>query len=322
MALAALFLGTVASIPPAAAGPWEAELGTDVAKLAGDAKISMMNGDSGGLESGKGLVPYLKALGGPPKRVALLSFYTWDSGNKKEKSYSFYGGGYKYQTTNTIRQKVDAQELDKMAAELHEAAIGGLREEFAAVGMQLLTPEEYLDTPAKREAYQTFKVEEGGMGKLFSVLQSKDAEEWQWGSPGGYRVVKLSTVGDARGNNYALATTGIGVGTLANTVGHDFARALGVDAVVILYNVVQFDKSHIRLRGAYMYMFGPNPVPDTGQGSYWRGHEYSGVYLRTDVDFIEVAKDGSAVAVDYDGYGIVGRALGRRMAQHVQGKTL
>jgi hypothetical protein len=152
-------LGICGAVAPAAAGPFDAELGTDVAKLAGDAKISMMNGDSAGLESGKGLVPYLKALGGPPKRVALLSFYTWDSGNKKEKSYTFYGGGYKYQTTNTIRQKVDAQELDKMAAELHEAAIGGLREEFAAVGMQLLTPEEYLDTPAKLEAYQTFKVE-------------------------------------------------------------------------------------------------------------------------------------------------------------------
>lgn len=146
-------------------------------------------------------MPNLKALGGPPKRVALLSFYTWDSGNKKEKSCTFHGGGYKYQASNTIRQKVDAHELDKMAAELHEAAIGGLREEFAAVGMQLLTPEEYLDTPAKLEAYQTFEVEEGGMGKLFGALQGKSAEQWQWGAPGGYRIVKLSTVGDARGNN-------------------------------------------------------------------------------------------------------------------------
>jgi hypothetical protein len=59
----------------------------------------------------------------------------------------------------------------------------------AAAGMQLLTPEEYLDTPVKLESYQTFRVEKGGMGKLFGALQSKSAEEWQWGAPGGYRIV-------------------------------------------------------------------------------------------------------------------------------------
>jgi hypothetical protein len=70
----------------ALAGPFQDELGSDPNLLAGDVKLSLMNGDDDGAESGKGTVPYLKATGGPPKRVALLSFYVYDCGNHKEKS--------------------------------------------------------------------------------------------------------------------------------------------------------------------------------------------------------------------------------------------
>jgi hypothetical protein len=222
---------------------------------------------------------------------------------------------------NTYRLAVDASELDKLATELHAAAIGPLKEEFAAVGMQLLTPAEFLDTPAKQEAFQSTKVEVGGMGALMGFLQKGAAEEWQWGTPDGYRLIKLATAGDARGNNYSLALQGMGVGSLANTAGHDLAKAIGVDAVLIMYNIVQAESTSIRLRGSYLYMFGPNPVANTGQSMYYPGQQYSGAYLRTDVDFIKTDKDGKALETDYAGFGIVGRALGMRMAQHIKGKT-
>jgi hypothetical protein len=70
-----------------------------------------------------------------------------------------------------------------------------------------------------------------------------------------------------------------------------------------------------------MYMFGPNPVANTGQSMYYPGQQYSGAYLRTDVDFIKTDKDGKALETDYAGFGIVGRALGMRMAQHIKKKT-
>jgi len=316
----AVVLGVMGSIAPASAGPFADELGSDVAKLAADAKISMMNGDGKGLESGKGLVPYLKALGAPPKRVALVSFYAWDCGNKKESSYRIYGGDYVYRVDNTRRISVDEKALDMLANELHDASLGSLKDAFASVGMQLLAPAEFLDTPARQDAYAAAKVEQGGMASLFGVLQSKSAEEWQWGAPDGYRVMRMATVGDLRGNNFALSTTGIGVAKLADSVGYDLAKALRVDAVVILYNVIQAEKSAIRLRGTYMYMFGPNPVPDTGQGSYWKGQQYSGVYLRTDVPFVKTDKEGHLVDADYAGYAIVAQAVGTRMAQHVRSK--
>lgn len=322
IAAALTTLSFILVVRTALAGPFESELGTDAAKVAADVKISMMNGDSNGVPSGKGLVPYLKALGGPPKRVGLVSFYAWDHGNKKENSYNFYNNEYTYRVDVTRRHSVDdTLPTSMLAAELHDAGIGALKEEFAAVGMQLLTPAEFLDTAEKKQAYESIKVEAGGMDKLFGLLQSKDEGIWQWGVPGGYRLIKLTTVNDPRGNNFALATTGIGVAKVADSVGYDLAKNLGLDAVVILYNVVQAEPTTIRLRGSYLYMFGPNPVADTGQGSYWRGQQYSGVYLRTDVDFIKTDKKGNLVEDEYAGYAIVARAIGSRMAQHVKKKS-
>jgi hypothetical protein len=303
------------------AGPFADELGTDPVKLSQAVKLSMMNGDGDGAESGKGPVPYLKALGAPPKRVALISHYVYDCGNHKEKSYRFYGGDYVYRVDTNRSINVDAADIDKLATELHDAGIAPLKQAFAAAGMDLLTPAEYLDTPEKKAAYDAAKIEGGGMDALFGALQSKAATQWQWGTADGYRLFKLTTVGDVRGNNFALAATGAGVGKLAHSAGHDLAKALGVDAVVIAYDVVQAEEESFRLRGAYMYMFGPNPVPDTGQGLYWDGHQYSGVFLRTDVDFIKTDKKGNLLSADYEGYGLVSAALGTRMAQHLQAKT-
>lgn len=314
-----LVLG-LAAVGVANAGSFQEELGSDAAKLAGSVKLSLMNGDGDGAESGRGPTPYLKGLGAPPKRVALISSYVYDCGNHKEKSYRLYGGDYVYRVNTRRSRNVAADDIGRLATELHDAGIEPLRSAFAAVGMQLLTPPEYLDSPEKQAAYANTKVEEGGMASLFGALQSREATHWQWGAADDYRLIKLTTVGDVRGNNFALATTGIGVGKLAATVGYDLTKALGVDAVVILYNVVQAEAKSFRLRGTYMYMFGPNPVADTGQSLYWKGHQYSGVFLRTDVDFVKADKAGNFIP-DYAGYGVVTGALGTRMAQHIKGKT-
>lgn len=320
-ALAAFFV--FVAMTARAGGAFESELGSDVAKVTDDVKISMMNGDNDGLDSGRGLVPHLKTLGKPPARVALISFYVWDCGNKKESSYRIYGGDYVYHVTNTRTRNVASGEVDMLANELHDASIGALRESFAAVGMQLLTPEEFLDTPARQEAYANFKVEIGGMGKFLSGLQKKAAgDTWQWGAPDGYRVIELTTVGNVKGNQFQLGMTGIGIAKIAVSLGHDLAQALGVDAVAIYYSVVQAQKTSIAMRGAGLYMFGPNPIADSGQSMYWNGLQYSGVYLRMDdIPFLKTDKNGKLVDADYAGYAIVAGALGSKMAQHVKKKT-
>jgi hypothetical protein len=69
-------------------------------------------------------------------------------------------------------------------------------------------------------------------------------------------------------------------------------------------------------------MFGPNPIDASGQSMYWTGLQYSGVYLRMDdIPFIKTDKDGKLIDADYEGFAIVARALGTKMAQHIKQKT-
>ncbi|MGQ0385264.1 MAG: hypothetical protein ACT4UP_11375 [Gammaproteobacteria bacterium] len=235
--------------------------------------------------------------------MALVSFYVWDCGNEKASSYRIYGGNYTYRVTNTRNRNVAKGEV--------------------AVGMQLLTPAEFLDTSARLEAYGAFKMEMGGINKFLRGLQEKGAGGvWQWGAPDDYRVIELFTVGNVKSNQFQLGMQGVGVAKAAVSLGHDLAQALGVDAVVILYNVVQADKTAINMRGAGLYMFGPNPLPDCGDSLCWSGHQYSGAYLRMkDIPFIKTDKFGNLVEADYAGYAIVAGALGTRMAQHIKKKT-
>ncbi len=298
-----------------AAGPFESELGTDPAALAGEVKLSLMNGNADGDPSGRGPRPWLQALGGPPKRVALASFYVWDCGNKKE---NHYNPVYQYKRTYNVMP----QAIDAYANELYNASIGGLKTAFAANGMQLLTADEFLDTDAKRQAYESFQLEMGGMAKLFMHFEKSDADTWHFlGAPEFYRVFQLPTTGDVKGHHFPLATTGGGVARLAESLGHDLTTTLGVDAVVVLYNVVQGERKAIAMWGSYMYMFGPNPVPDSGKSLYWSGHQYSGVMLRMNVEFIQTDSDGNALTRDYAGYSVVPPALAARMAEHLKERS-
>jgi len=319
-AAAAVLLSTAPAMA-AMAGAFQDALGSDAAKV--DVKISMMNGDNAGRDDGRGLVPHYKTLGKPPPRVALISFYVWDCGNKKESSYSVYGGDYVYHVKNTRKRAVNSGEIDVLATELLDASIGKMKDSFSAVGMQLLTPEEFLDAPAKQKAYEDFKLEIGGMNKFLRGLQEHNSgDTWQWGAPDGYRVIEMVTVGDVKGNHFQLGQTGIGIAKTSVSLGHDLAKALGVDAVAIMYTVVQAQKTSIAMRGAGLYMFGPNPIDAPGASQYWNGLQYSGVYLRTDdIPFIATDKKGTLVDADYAGYAIVGESLATKMARHIKDKT-
>jgi hypothetical protein len=308
--------------PPVLAGAFADELGSDPAVLAGKVKLSMGNGNQDGSESGRGPVPYYKGLGAPPKRVALLSFYVWDCGNKKQ---SLWNPVYKYKSATNVTSEA----IDVYANELYNVAFPQLKEGFAAHGMQLLTPDEYLDTEEKRAGYQALNIEKGFGQKFFGfgnkgkveVFAGEDVSTTRFtAAPEGYRVLQLMTVMDVKGRKFEWAATGAGVGKLAQLLGHDVAKALGVDAVVILYNVVQAEKTAINMYGSYIYMFGPNPVPDTGQSLYWNGHQYSGQFIRMDVPFIRTDKDGGLIASDYEGYAPIARALANGMGQFLEEK--
>jgi hypothetical protein len=123
---------------------------------------------------------------------------------------------------------------------------------------------------------------------------------------------------NVKGTNFEMGATGAGVKKVAHSLGFELATALGVDAVVILYNPIQADNKSITMLGTYMYMFGPNPVPNTGQSLYWDGHQYSGAYVRMEVPFITTDKAGNLIASDYPGYAVVPQGLTARMGDHLK----
>jgi hypothetical protein len=102
-------------------------------------------------------------------------------------------------------------------------------------------------------------------------------------------------------------------------VGHDLAKALGLDAVLVAYNALQAEKEETNVIGAYACMSGPNPVPDTGQKLYWTGHQYTGAWMKLDVPRIQTGNDSTQV--DFDGSGIVARARAERTAACLEGVT-
>jgi hypothetical protein len=314
-------LASLTAAPVHAQGAFAKEYSSDAEAL-GKVNLSMMNGNGDGADSGRGPVVYYKGLGGPPKRVALISFYVWDCGNTKVSSYHMYGGNYVYHVKNTRNRNVGADESVILASELYDAAIPGMKEAFAAHKMQLLEPGEYLDTAEKKAAYENFEMGQSSIVKFLSKGQKSKGDSTKYiGAPEEYRVFEMAVVNDVKGNHFTLGNTGVGVGKLAKSLGHDLTAALGVDAVVVVYNVIQREKKDIRMRGAYMYMFGPNPVKDTGQSLYWNGHQYSGHYLRMDVPFVVMDKDGKVESVDYDGYAVVAKALAAKTGERLDEKT-
>lgn len=80
-------------------------------------------------------------------------------------------------------------------------------------------------------------------------------------------------------------------------------------------------RNEISLIGTYLYMFGPNPVPESGQSLYWQGHQYSGVFLKMDVPFITTDRDHNELGTDFAGYALVARAVANRMAAHLREMT-
>lgn len=63
---------------------FEEKLDTDVDAIAQRVDFDMSGwGKVHGSKGGRGQIPYLQALGHPPKRVALVSFYAYDPGNTK-----------------------------------------------------------------------------------------------------------------------------------------------------------------------------------------------------------------------------------------------
>jgi len=288
------------------AGAVEKKFGSDAAVIAGKMKLNLMSMGHGS-PNGSGPVPYLRALSAPPKRVALVSFYVWDSGNE---TGSVYNTVIKWSSSKTVT----AKGRDHVVNALYAAAIKPMKDGFAANGIQLLTPTEFLDTPEKKAAYESFVPEHGAVGSVMGFLTKKNRSEPA--APDGFRLLPLPSNNNAKDKKFEMAAQG-GDGKLFQGLGHDLASALQVDAVLVVYSPLQAQTKTIDLLGAYAYMFGPNPVPPGQSTLYWTGHQYSGVFLPMSVHLMETAK-GQEVENCFEDYGAIAGALAIRTSEYLK----
>ncbi|MEO6002518.1 MAG: hypothetical protein ABIZ04_12275 [Opitutus sp.] len=293
--------------PSLRAGALQKKIGSDPAELAGRMKLNIMSMGSGS-PKGTGPVPYLPALGGPPKRVALVSFYVWDAGNE---THSVYNTTMQW----SISKTVTGTGRDRVVNALYAVAIQPMKDAFAANGIQLLTPAEYLDTPDKKAAYDSFTLGHGALGSTIGFLTKKNRSEPA--AAEGFKLLQLPSNNNVKAKKFELAAQG-GDGKLFQGLGHDLATLLQVDAVLVVYSPLQAQSKTIDLLGAYAYLFGPNPVPQGNSTLYWTGHQYSGVYLTMDVPLLEIDRKGTETTNSFDDYGTLAGALALRTSDYVK----
>jgi hypothetical protein len=317
---------------------FDKEIGTDVNALVEKVDFDMSGwGKVDGLKSGKGQIPYLGALGHPPKRVALVSFYAYDPGNTKGFGSPYFGG-----RSETTRQ-LTSDGAGAVATLLHDQGIGALKEALGAYGMQLLTPDEFLDTDAKRELYEDF-VLDLGIGAKFAQATEGSGKENKLNKASrlsvvapGYRLFRL-----VYGEN--IRPMQQGDKKISKSLGYDLAKDLGVDATLVICNYCKATKKEGALEGVYFYLFGPNGVAgDMEAFTYWPGHLYVGLRLdKLGITMLEFGKEekkstsysggtgdfrsdslreAGIVSADFAGYERILTALGKKAGIFMQERT-
>lgn len=241
-------------------------------------------------DNGKGFAVNMKALGKMPKRVALISFYVDDPGLTKivKSSYST-----DYKTTNT------GSDNAKMYANFFlKSSLDHLKSTFAEYGMEVLTPDQFLTDNDKKSAYDNFVVKHTtlnkigqSIGKFFknsgnagTTIETDEAAD-------GYNLIKINNKETSDPKKIAVQPNNLAGcydGQMIESIGYELTQALGVDAVIIIYNSQlaneRWSKSRFWLSAVNMQMFGPNPTPlkegkRDGNG-YSKGVFYGGVRMR------------------------------------------
>jgi len=279
-------------------------------------------------------VSLLKEL---PKRVALVSFYSFDPGMTTVKRWTTSNTLYK--TTHTKTTKINAVgSSGELAIGFYLQSIEELISKFKEYNMELLLPDEYLDTDVKKEFYSKFEVERGKLSEWISNLGS-GGHNSIYGYVEGYNVIDI--VNEPYGNytksggmfvthKGQIADNQVWVmakcGKEVESLGESLCENLGVDAVVLVYFTIYSpnDKSVI-LQNVNMHMFGPNPTAQSeGKNekfNFYNGQFYCGTRVNPEtVVWSPNKKDPATQDLDFTGFENIMQALAKKMGDYLQGK--
>ena len=290
-------------------------------------------------KNGTGYTLNPKMLKELPKKVALVTFFTFDPGFTQVWKTTSTNEGY-YTTTKTTtthtRKRNSAGNAGYISTGFYDNAIDILVNSFKEMGMDLLEPEEFLDTDEKKKFYESYQVEKSKFNSSVSaMLNSGKGHESVYAYPEGYQVIPVADEPFANytkkglfpvykaqvsdGQLWQLAKVGKEVTSI-----NRLTEALGVDAVVFFYSTIYTPKEgEIHLQNVNMLMFGPNPVslPDgkDSKFNYFPGQMYIGTRVNTKVPIQKVNKKKPETAnISFEGYGNVVQAMTNRMKEYFE----
>ncbi len=273
-------------------------------------------------KNGAGYSTNVDLLEPKPKKVALISFYLYDPSSGKTT-----GGAYTGSSTASAWRTPDAMAQTHVDG-FYGKSIDVLKSEFKTYGMDLLTPEEFLDNEEKKDFYYNFEQESGKKEKnqrtATSTYASVTVSTIKISPTGkGYRPFFVSNEDMTNSKPTNFMNTGVmGANRMMScSLGYELCKGLGVDAVVVCYIVsrkTKMNKENYAVNAVNLYMFGPNPKGE-GPEDKNRGQFYCGVRYYKDGG-LEFQNEKEKIQ-SYDGMDNVIKALSGRLSNYVINKV-
>jgi len=257
-----------------------------------------------------------------PKKVALVTFYLEDPGMSDQKKTS---------SAYTTTYSASLWATDPATAGLHvsgfyDESIDELKAGFEKMGMELLTPDQYLDTDEKRAFYNSFVPQHGGLKKEKTTTKKLSAAGTleiarPRPTPPGYKTMWISNeFSNSLTASEKFLSTNKNDAKFFESMGYYLAEGLGVDAVAavtIVTRKLKKDKADYGVNHVSLYVWTKNPIQlseeeDTGLKGlfYIRGQFLAGArvtYGKTSLFQYQHKKKG--YGPEYAGMGNVMTAL-------------
>ncbi|MEO9473922.1 MAG: hypothetical protein ABJG41_00240 [Cyclobacteriaceae bacterium] len=200
-----------------------------------------------------------------PRRVALVTFYLEDPGMSDQKKSS---GA----TTTTITANMWATDPASAAVHIqgfYDESIDDLKAGFDKMGMELLTPDQFLDTEEKKSFFYGFQPAHGSLKKEKTMSKSLSGAGMlsiaRTRIPAaGYPVIwtanewpNMTTASEK------FVSTNKNDAKFFESMGYYLTEALGVDAVAavtIVTRKMDKDKTDYGVNHVNLYMFTKNPI--------------------------------------------------------------
>lgn len=254
-------------------------------------------------DKGEGPTPNLARLETAPRRVGLVSFYVADKGS----------GSGTYLSSVREFTFLTQDGASHFAERYLAQGASALQAAFAAAGMELLTPDQFLDTDEKREAYRQYRLEMGRAARmLLGAMSNLEA--------GANSGAKLNQSAVAPGYRLLPAHAAAGAPAVANSL-EELRQSLGLDALVIIRNGSNSNARSVELAEVQLMMYGPNPVPRQ-EGVRYIGRQDGHLYvdatlpLRRPAEVATLRRDAIA-SESYEGYERILAAVATAALNHV-----